>query len=260
VARRHSSVWCGARFPRLARAGECVLAPLLPGVRDARTPFAVGCAWFVFFWLVVPARWLEPVDDADRLARLADLVEWLQPSARLAAAAFSVYVVGSLVCFTPDHRWVCRLVERVSDVQGDYWRERFEYDDFRTGGRVSAAKIPTGGAPRHLLLAALQLRALAVNREVYAEHDRYAAEATLRMNLAIPLAAIAYVLVDERFGTLAACSAAAAGVWMAYRGLSRARLSYLVLYRAHRDGVLGRPAVSPSIGSADTDNDAPAPH
>lgn len=73
-----------------------LLASLLPGLRDLRTPFAVGSLWLAAIVTWVYPRW-DSIDDNAGVAQLAGLTSDLPPSVRLAAAAFGAYVLGIVV-------------------------------------------------------------------------------------------------------------------------------------------------------------------
>jgi hypothetical protein len=73
-----------------------VLSQLLPGLRDVRTPFIVGMAWFISLWL-----WLHKLDVARSAGKvlsreLADLHQLGGP-AWLAAGSVGIYLLGSLL-------------------------------------------------------------------------------------------------------------------------------------------------------------------
>jgi hypothetical protein len=90
-------------------------------------------------------------------------------------------------------------------------------------------------------VAALRVRLLVANQELYGEYDRFAAEAAFRINLWLPFFAFA-VLVWTRFGYLwCAIGLAVAGLILLYQGLRRLAMSTNVLMRAVLAGVITHP-------------------
>jgi hypothetical protein len=90
--------------------GAIVLASLLPGLRDVRTPLTVGYLWLIALWLWLPG-WIPvtPPGDGgaiDRMFRLGGLVE---RAGVLAAVSLSAYVLGVLLTLSERNRVVRRL-------------------------------------------------------------------------------------------------------------------------------------------------------
>ena len=84
-----------------------MLASLLPGLRDVRTPLAVGYLWLILAWLVwgdhVPSE--RPAGDGP-LARVFDLSALLGASAVLASVSFVAYVLGAILSIPIEGRLV----------------------------------------------------------------------------------------------------------------------------------------------------------
>lgn len=71
-----------------------LLANLLPGLRDFRTPFASGVLWLAFIWLLISP---ENVSDFAVISdKLVELGEVLKPLGLGAALSLCAYLVGSL--------------------------------------------------------------------------------------------------------------------------------------------------------------------
>jgi hypothetical protein len=77
-----------------------MLASLLPGLRDVRTPLTVGYLWLFILWLWFADKWPSerPRDDG-AIARIFDVQTLLGSSVMIAALSFVAYVLGSLLTF-----------------------------------------------------------------------------------------------------------------------------------------------------------------
>ncbi|TWD75080.1 hypothetical protein FB561_6517 [Kribbella amoyensis] len=75
-----------------------MLASILPGLRDLRTPLTTGYLYFLTIWLAFGKDRLLPAETDSRLLnRIHDLAELLGPPAVLAAVSFAAYLLGSIV-------------------------------------------------------------------------------------------------------------------------------------------------------------------
>jgi hypothetical protein len=76
-----------------------VLAALLPGLRDFRTPFVTGALYAVALWLAFGGDRLRPDKHPDDKAmeRLTSLADLIGPHATLAATGLGVFLLGSLL-------------------------------------------------------------------------------------------------------------------------------------------------------------------
>src|SRR5690554_6799109 len=83
-----------------------MLASLLPGLRDVRTPLTVGYLWLVLLYLWFADRLPHERPDGDGvLSRLFDLSAFVGLSVTLAATSFVAYLVGALTTIpTPQLR------------------------------------------------------------------------------------------------------------------------------------------------------------
>ena len=79
--------------------GTSMIASLLPGLRDLRTPLAVGYLWLVGLWLLLHDR--VPSSASAPISSLYDLSAFLGTSAVLAAITFVAYLLGSILLFAP---------------------------------------------------------------------------------------------------------------------------------------------------------------
>ncbi len=99
-----------------------MLASILPGLRDLRTPLATGYLWLLVIWLTFGQSRLVP-EDPDNLfaSRLQDLASLVGPAATLAAVSFAAYLLGSIL--TADLSLVLGLTESADEVYP--WPQRW---------------------------------------------------------------------------------------------------------------------------------------
>lgn len=207
-----------------------VLASLLPGLRQTRTPFIVGAAYLLCAWLMIGPAYLVPSVSSDNLIsrRLAQLVDALGTGPTLAAVGLLAYLVGSLLTRTPTLDFG-RL--RAQDTWGSY--ERWAYDLHKDSEAVETLLSwpileETSGPPPYPVPGILESKSsvdevidaalwdytgivasLQVDApEQYGEYDRICAEAELRYSLVIPM----YLLVG--FTSVMVAPACIVGVLM----------------------------------------------
>lgn len=232
-----------------------MLASLLPGLRDVRTPLTVGYLYLLVGWLLfaghVPRQ--RPPDDGF-ITRLFDLVGILGPAAAVAALSFLAYVLGALLTVSTDRgagrllldrlnrrvgvdprqtdRQLAELLravaERIEDKSGGLTpEERREVDEEASrAGRASAAD--------------LRVRLLVANQELYGEYDRLSAEADFRLNLCAPLALLGATATSQLHWSCAAFTSVLV-VSLAYQGLARRTEAVSVLSRAVLSNVIEHP-------------------
>jgi hypothetical protein len=78
-----------------------MLASLLPGLRDLRTPLAVGYLWLIGLWMIIGEPVITTADDMPQGPfRAAYLIAGtLGASVVLAALSFAAYLVGTMATF-----------------------------------------------------------------------------------------------------------------------------------------------------------------
>jgi hypothetical protein len=69
---------------------------LLPGLRDLRTPLAVGYLWLSFLWLLMRHEISEALASKGVIAEIAHIVGLAEPTVALAALSFFAYLVGAV--------------------------------------------------------------------------------------------------------------------------------------------------------------------
>jgi len=212
-----------------------MLASLLPGLRDIRTPLTVGYLWLVTGWLI----WGDKFPDSRPaghgvVAELFDLNDLLGRGASIAAVSFVAYVLGALLSTSAEGGWALKLLDRGPFPDASRTRQEYEnYLDYqleekamrrarevvrvRAQDDVARALIEDGPtstmeSARHASIADLRVRLLVANQELYGEYDRFMAEASFRLNLFAPLIALGILVSSDLgwwVGVLAACIATA---------------------------------------------------
>ncbi|MFF8265006.1 hypothetical protein [Streptomyces virginiae] len=99
-----------------------MLASLLPGIRELRTPLATGYIYLLTVFLLVAGRIPARAEAPEPMRLLYDAVEWMGKPAALAAVTFVAYLVGSVLAVraaTINHAlgitwqlWLRRLARR----------------------------------------------------------------------------------------------------------------------------------------------------
>lgn len=222
-----------------------MLASLLPGLREVRTPLAVGYLWLLVMWLWfaghVPTE--RPTGDGF-IPRVFDLLDLLGPAAVLAALSFVAFLLGALLTIPTEGRLMQRLFERMPTTSLDVRTTRDEYNQHVTRLRDRAERSIRSLPPDEFDQADLDVarksyagasdlrqRLLVVNQELYGEYDRLETESQFRLNLAPPLmtfGATAGVGVWPGWAAIGVL----AGVILIIQGLSRGARSASVIQRA----------------------------
>lgn len=77
--------------------GHQVLAQILPGFRDFRTPLVTGYVWLIILWILVGM----PIPSKDEKTGILGLINsseaYLTPAAYLAVISFAAYMIGILL-------------------------------------------------------------------------------------------------------------------------------------------------------------------
>jgi len=98
-----------------------VLASLLPGLRDLRTPLATGYLWLVTLWLLVhehlPTSAATASGPTKSSLQLADLVG---KATVLAAFSFIAYLVGSILMLSLRPNFAAYVVDPENDMLGGF--------------------------------------------------------------------------------------------------------------------------------------------
>jgi hypothetical protein len=210
-----------------------MLASLLPGLREIRTPLAVGYLWLIDIWLIFADK-LPPADN-EVVRRIFELGELLGKGAIVVAVSFAAYLMGSIIelpvpgfrrnfAVLPSQQEQAQFVD---DRRRSYWlvwlmpprfwltllRRSVAPPSFINASRELYFKqhnFPSehGGAPTRFDLWAtinavvanrddLQTRLLVADRELYGEYDRLTAESEFRVNVTWPAFVLLIIMALE---------------------------------------------------------------
>ncbi|TCC33190.1 hypothetical protein [Kribbella speibonae] len=222
-----------------------MLASLLPGLRDVRTPLAVGFLWFFTIWLFFGDRLLHQLPAGSPVrTNLLDLSNFFGTGAVLTALSFAAYLFGAVVTVDTDsppirfaEAWIARRRSKgvALELMDHLEKELAKYGDYPGFGEL----VPADD---------LQARLLVVSQGMYDQYDRLEAEATFRINIAIPMVAFAVVLSattpDPDWRTkLATVVVVALAALIFAQGIQKHRLSHGVLMRAVLAGLIEHPSI-----------------
>ncbi|WP_330309839.1 MULTISPECIES: hypothetical protein [unclassified Streptomyces] len=240
-----------------------MLASLLPGLRELRTPLAVGYLYALSLYLLLLDSIPTKVKDEGNLKPLYDVAHWLGKPAVLAAGAFLAYLIGSVLVVraTTLSRGIITAFLKVFDR---FRRDTFEastddedaLDTSKAMGELTSGAIknlwkysgdrinrklrprPSEEALFHLVnqamdhllrdLPQLRTRLYTASKDMYGDYDRLAAEADLKANVGLAGIVLGSVMTAQVHGLWVL-------LWvpmgfLGYRGLSTARQAndYLV--------------------------------
>lgn len=205
-----------------------LLASLLPGLREVRTPLAVGAMWFATAWLYLAPDWDRATTTNTGVAGFVDAFDRLPHAYAVGALSFAVYVSGCATAglgtavrrrleqrayavlnfLTSRKAWqrfarVHRVVTRAKNT-----RRRAAAPTDRLLTNVVAEQLARAGAP-YLVPEVYPVEAIGAQLDVaayqlwkeapaqYEEYDRLRAEAEFRSGMALPILALA-ILVTTR--------------------------------------------------------------
>jgi hypothetical protein len=95
-----------------------LITNLLPGLRDLRTPLAVGYLWLVALWLVLYKHLPKSIGTArGPMKSLYELGDFVGKGVVLAAATFVAYLLGSLLV-RPPRTWLNAKADQKDDEAG----------------------------------------------------------------------------------------------------------------------------------------------
>ncbi|WP_369253868.1 hypothetical protein [Streptomyces sp. R35] len=192
-----------------------MLASLLPGLRQLRTPLATGYLYALSLYLLLRDSIPTTAKDEGHLKPLYDVMPWLGKLAALAVGAFLAYLMGSVleVRAATLSRWFRIVITLSRRPLPDPWDEadegRFRWGSIDTGeltkpaakkltkyswDRLSRRVHPTRRSPgtadkaMHQLvedLPQLSTRLYTANKDMYGDYDRLTAEADLKVNVGL---------------------------------------------------------------------------
>lgn len=186
-----------------------ILSSLLPGVRDFRTPFAVGALWTT---AVVLLLWHLNDGDLKRIGFLENvykIYEQLPDALGLGGLAFTIYLIGivakGLQDQVPSLRWWLRAPLARFEPKYTHPAHRSKLGRLATNNYLSdAARERFADYPpavretaRSILLEEYDLADVILTSkspEQYQEYDRWRSEAEFRTGIWIPLLLVGFSL------------------------------------------------------------------
>lgn len=234
-----------------------MLASLLPGLRDVRTPLAVGYLWLVLVWI----WWSEDISGAFRDSEVGDRVRELHDTVgaagSLAAISFAAYVLGA-VAVLPADRGLLRTtlgMARGMVPNLEAWEVQDNYlvaveglkaeilDQAREDG-VTPEQLTSLGESldraAETLPVQLRPQLLVSNQEMFGEYDRLEAESLFRINLCLPVLAAAITLGVDVSGWFFVLGPLVTVAFL-FQGLSRQAAAEAVILEAVLAGVIEHP-------------------
>ncbi|GAB2578104.1 hypothetical protein [Kribbella endophytica] len=221
-----------------------MLASLLPGLRDVRTPLAVGYLWLLNLWLFFGHYALRGSNaDSRTWEAVIAAYEFLGQGAAIAAVSFTAFLVGAILTIDFESKLLSRLSfmgvrARRLDTEG-------QLEDFISTALegVDASRRSKALEWNEMLPADdLRARLLVANQEMYGEYDRLESEATFRINVAPPLLvlgiAIAPLAGDSLLGTLLIPVPMLIALLLTLQSFRKHQLAVNVLMRAVLSGVI----------------------
>lgn len=247
-----------------------MLASLLPGLRDLRTPLTVGYLWLCAWWLWFGYEtWFSLLDSqsevrdafgpevpVEGLAAIELLVSLLGSAAWIAAVSFVAYLVGTILTVSVERGAILKLIAVLPRplVSAESRETRLEFDEHldtvesRFNDRIRDFSPLKRGAlsdqfhrAKDAGISGLRPRLLISNPELYGEYDRLAAEATYRANVCLPIAFISYQLVWDALTFLVILLALPV---LFYKGLTRGVEMVSTLQGAVVSGIVEHPTES----------------
>jgi hypothetical protein len=235
-----------------------MLASLLPGLRDVRTPLTVGYLWVLILWIWFADNLPREVPAEDGpIRRVFELSGVLGDGAVLAGLSFVAYLLGALLTLPVESGVIGRLLTASPAFSFEARQTAMEYDALQDSiqRRLSAPPFTSLSMAeqdplRHEIGRAarsgagnLRPRLLTSNQEMYGEYDRLASEGSFRINLGPPLLALGLTAAWQISWLWAPLTLVVATVLL-FQGANRARLANSVLQRAVLTEVITHPAQS----------------
>lgn len=256
--------------------GDTLLACLLPGLRDVRTPLTVGYLWLFIAWLWFADRLPRSgAGEGYAVGRTFELLDLLGRAGVLASLTFTAYVVGALLTL-PVHiitrplsallqllRRLGRSHPNIGVTRLDDWLTvnswqatsqdyQNEIADAGEQARANIEKLPPGEQEPLLReldralnvgLEDLRTRLLVASSELYGEFDRFEAEAVFRANLSLAVLALGLTAMNS-IAVLWGPFGAFAATILLLQGRRRNYGAVGVLQRATVAGIIKHPAQS----------------
>lgn len=235
-----------------------MLASLLPGLRDVRTPLTVGYLWLVLAWFWWSEGLASALNESEVGDRVRELAEAFGTASVVAALSFVAYLLGAVLTLSTDRGLLRTILGRVRpmvlnvDAMSVHQAYGQALDSHRAGllerakdGGASDDEVAPYAeylehAATRTLPVDLRPHLLVANQEMFGEYDRLDAESTFRLNLCLPLLALAVTLGIELSGWFFLVGPLVAMVFF-FQGLSRQYAAEAVILQAVLAGVIEHP-------------------
>lgn len=105
-----------------------MIAQMLPGFRDVRTPLITGYLWLVSGWILLGMPVPSGIETAGVLGAINSLTKFLSPAVSVIVLSFTAYLIGILGSpdadrFLHPDRGLVGMLERLgSDIAGSQYR------------------------------------------------------------------------------------------------------------------------------------------
>src|SRR6266511_1379052 len=193
---------------------------LLPGIRELRTPLAIGYVWLMNAWILFAEDLPRTRPQDGELAAIWDLATAVGITATLAAVTFSAFIIGSILEIDPQGSIVQLLTTiffpwRYKDDRRRIGKGKFqiEYsllavntkedlkDNIKDNIKDTTKPVDTQKLVDTTFwevmseIPQIATRLQVTNSELYGRYDRLLAEASVRINLAIPVVVLLILLI-----------------------------------------------------------------
>lgn len=249
------------------------LSAILPGVREVRTPLAVGALWLATLALFFYPSWAE-IKSLDAVSNVRGLVGAASAPIQGASLSFAAYVIGISAHRAAGglRRTVHKLPGRLHPILGwllgrgglkfAIWQESLP-EKSRGLLRSTAQERMRRSAPKlvpwvdeHLILDEFDLAELRLSKDApdqYQQYDRLRSEAEFRLGIALPLTTLLMVfafMLPFAPGLILGCVALVVGLLLCRHGIAQYQLASAFMASAIYFGYTSTPLFDSLVDSA----------
>ncbi|MEU8075126.1 hypothetical protein AB0B31_06725 [Catellatospora citrea] len=239
-----------------------MLASILPGFRELRTPLAAGYLWILIAWTLLGSHLTRAgVGKSGPTYLMRLVVDYGGKPLVLTVVTFAAYLLGSVLEINPlklwEHggrpSWINKVLEKLRRAKRLNWLRvlpmsaqgqadvlDFAIHDHNLPGNDSSVSIA-----KTVMLEAQQLatRLQATNIDLFGRYDRLLAESSFRLNVAPPLIVLSMTMIWQSHipvsvQLLLSMSVAALGAVLFRQAVARAIQSTDVIVQALVVGVV----------------------
>lgn len=230
----------GSGFDTSEQREQSVITSLLPGLRDVRTPLAVGLLWIAIAWVWFAEAIPDSVDATGLIAQLYRLTGVFGAAVMITMLSFAGYVVGLLLSslhldWAPIRTFLPMSLSPLSWQSRDMMYRRYAEAlerGARSGMSSEATSRLSDAVSKRLRVSTdlesdirlMAMRLQGTQKAIYDDYDRFRSEAEFRRSIALPLAllisSVAYSMLREQVIVLVLVCAISASVFIALHALS----------------------------------------